>query len=39
MSHLEMQMHEYQDLTQTIDHFLNGLNTVNTGQLTSTSFT
>ena len=33
MSHLEMQMHEYQDLTQTIDHFLNGLSVVNTGQL------
>ena len=33
MSHLEMQMHEYQDLTQTIDHFLNGLSTVNTSQL------
>ena len=26
MSHLEMQMHEY----QTIDHFLDGLSTVNT---------
>ena len=33
MSHLEMQMHEYQDLAQTIDHFLDGLSTVNTGQL------
>ena len=33
MSHLEMQMYEYQDLTQTIDHFLDGLSTVNTGQL------
>ena len=33
MSHLEMQMHEYQDLTQTIDHFLNGLSPVNTGRL------
>ena len=33
MSHLEVQMHEYQDLTQTINHFLNGLSTVNTGQL------
>ena len=32
-SHLEMQMHEYQDLTQTIDHFLNGLSAVNTGHL------
>ena len=31
MSHLEMQMHEYQDLTQTINHFLDGLSTVNTG--------
>ena len=31
MSHLEMQMHEYQDLTQTIDHFLDGLSAVNTG--------
>ena len=35
MSHLEMQMNEYQDLTQTIDHFLDGLSTVNTGQLSS----
>ena len=33
MSHLEMQMHEYQDLTQTINHFLDGLSTVNTAQL------
>ena len=33
MAHLEMQMHEYQELTQTIDHFLDGLSTVNTGQL------
>ena len=33
MSHLEMQMHEYQDLIQTIDHFLDGLCTVNTSQL------
>ena len=33
MSHLEMQMHEYQDLTQAIDHFLSGLSAVNTGQL------
>ena len=33
LSHLEMQMHEYQDLTQTIDHFLDGLSTVNTGRL------
>ena len=33
MSHLEMQMHEYQDLTQTINHFLDGLSTVNAGQL------
>ena len=33
MSHLEMQMHEYQDLTQTINHFLDGLSTVNTGRL------
>ena len=31
MSHLEMQKHEYQDLTQTINHFLDGLSTVNTG--------
>ena len=31
MSHLEMQMYEYQDLTQTINHFLDGLSTVNTG--------
>ena len=31
MSHLEIQIHEYQDLTQTIDHFLDGLSTVNTG--------
>ena len=31
MSHLEMQMYEYQDLTQIISHFLNGLSTVNTG--------
>ena len=31
MSHLEMQMHEHQDLTQTINHFLDGLSTVNTG--------
>ena len=33
MSQLEMQMHEYHDLTQTIDHFLNGLSAVNTGRL------
>ena len=33
MAHMEMQMHEYQDLTQTINHFLDGLNTVNTGRL------
>ena len=33
MAHMEMQMHEYQDLTQTINHFLDGLSTVNTGQL------
>ena len=33
MSHLEMQMHECQELTQTIDHFLDGLSTVNTGHL------
>ena len=33
MSDLEMQMHEYQNLAQTIDHFLDGLSTVNTGQL------
>ena len=33
MSHLEMQIHEYQDLTQTIDHFLNGLSAVSTGCL------
>ena len=33
MTHLEMQMHEYQELTQTIDHFLDGLSTVNTGCL------
>ena len=33
MSHSEMQMHEYQDLTQTIDHFLDGLSTVNTSRL------
>ena len=33
MSHLEMQMHEYQHLTQTIDHFLGGLSTVNTSRL------
>ena len=31
MAHLEMQMHEYQELVQTIDHFLDGLSTVNTG--------
>ena len=24
MTHLEMQMYEYQELTQTIDHFLEG---------------
>ena len=33
MSHMEMQMHLYQDLTQTINHFLDGLSTVNTGRL------
>ena len=33
MSHLEMQMHEYQDLTQTIDYLLNGLSTVNISHL------
>ena len=33
MSHLEMQIHEYQDLTQTIDHFLDGLSAVNTDHL------
>ena len=33
MTHLEMQMHEYQELTQTIDHFLDELSTVNTGCL------
>ena len=33
MSHLEMQIHEYQDLTQTIDYFLDGLSTVNTSRL------
>ena len=33
MSNLEMQMHEYQDLTQIINHFLDGLRTVNTGRL------
>ena len=31
MAHLEMQMHEYQDLMQTINHFPDGLSTVNTG--------
>ena len=31
MAHMEMQIHEYQDLTQTINHFLDGLSTVNTG--------
>ena len=31
MAHMEIQMHEYQDLTQTINHFLDGLSTVNTG--------
>ena len=35
MAHMEMQMHEYQDLTQTINHFLDGLSTVNTGRLSS----
>ena len=30
ISHLEMQIHECQDLTQTIDHFLDGLSAVNT---------
>ena len=33
MSHLEMKIHEYQDLTQIIDYFLDGLSTVNTGCL------
>ena len=33
MAHMEMQMHEYQDLTQTINHFLDGLITINTGRL------
>ena len=33
MAHLEMQMHENQELAQTIDHFLDGLSTVNTGHL------
>ena len=33
MAHMEMQMYEYQDLTQTINYFLDGLSTVNTGQL------
>ena len=33
MSHLEMLTHEYQELTQTIDHFLDGLSAVNTGCL------
>ena len=28
-----MQLHEYQDLTQAINHFLDGLSTVNTGPL------
>ena len=36
MAHMEMQMHEYQDLTQTINHFLDGLSTVNTGRLSPT---
>ena len=30
MSHLEMQLHEYQDITQAVNHFLDGLSTVNT---------
>ena len=33
MAHLEMQMHEYQNLMQTINHFLDGLSTVNTRRL------
>ena len=33
MAHLEMQMYEYQELTQNIDHFLDGLSTVNTSCL------
>ena len=31
MAYMEMQMHEYQDLTQTINCFLDGLSTVITG--------
>ena len=38
MSHLEMQIHEYQDLTQTIDHFLDRLSAVNTGCLSLALF-
>ena len=39
MSHLEMQIHEYQDLTQTIDYFLDGLSSQHWLPLTSTDFT
>ena len=35
MTHLEMQMHKYQELTQTIDHFLDELSTVNTSCLSA----
>ena len=33
MAHLDIQLHNYQELTQTIDHFLDGLSTINTGRL------
>ena len=33
MVHLDMQLHNYQELTQTIDHFLDGLSAINTGRL------
>ena len=33
MAHLDIQLHKYQELTQTIDHFLDGLSTINTGRL------
>ena len=33
MAHLDIQLHNYQELTQIIDHFLDGLSTINTGRL------
>ena len=33
VAQLDIQLHNYQELNQTIDHFLDGLSTINTGRL------